>query len=217
MISESLKECNIILQHRTDYQNILITEKDNLKSFYLDGDLQFDDDNESYYHKQLVENLDKFMGGIRGFVSIVGGGDGGCARDLLKYNPRKITLIEIDPQIIEISKKYFPNLNDNGKIFEKIDIHNEDAMDYLNKITYLDAVIYDVTIPNENSLSANLFSKSFLDSLKGKVKYLSFFISYKAVHNLDFNIFKSFINYNAYKMYVPRYENDGMINIVGEL
>jgi spermidine synthase len=217
MILEQLNECDIILEHRTDYQDILITEVDGLRSLYLDGDLQFDNNNESYYHKQLVENLNEYSGGIKGStVCVVGGGDGGCVRDLLQYTPEHITLVEIDPQIINISIKYFPNLNNMGKVFKQIDVLHMDAKEYFLRDIRLNAVILDVTIPNESSLSESLFSKSFIDTLVGKVDFLSFFISYKAVHNLDFNIFKSFIHYNAYKMYVPRYEHDGMINIVGK-
>jgi spermidine synthase len=217
MILKQLNECNIILHHRTDYQDILITEVDGLRSLYLDGDLQFDNNNESYYHEQLVGNLNEYTGGIKDFrVCIVGGGDGGCARDLLQYKPKHVTLVEIDSQIIDISIKYFPALNKSGKVFEQINVCHMDATEYLRGDIKLDAIILDVTIPNESSLSESLFSKSFIDTLARKVDFLSFFISYKAVHNLDFNIFKSFTHYNAYKMYVPRYEHNGMVNIVAE-
>ncbi len=53
MILEQLNESDILLQHSTKYQDVLITETDGLRSLYLDGDLQFDDDNESYYHTQM--------------------------------------------------------------------------------------------------------------------------------------------------------------------
>ena len=78
MILEQLNECDIILQHRTKYQDVLITEIDGLRSLYLDGDLQFDDDNESYYHTQMIKNLNEYIGGIKNSnVCVIGGGDGG--------------------------------------------------------------------------------------------------------------------------------------------
>ena len=43
------------------------------------------------------------------------------------------------------------------------------------------------------------------------------FISYKAAHLLDFNIFSSFKHYTAYKVHVPRYEHNEIINIVAKL
>jgi len=220
MILEQLNECDIILQHRTKYQDVLITEIDGLRSLYLDGDLQFDDDNESYYHTQMIKNLNEyvFSKGIKNSnVCVMGGGDGGIARELLKYNPKYIKLVEIDPEIIDICIKYFPALNNNGEVFKQIDVHHMDGMEYLKGDVKLDAVILDITIPYEESFKENQICKTFVDSLVGKVDILSWFISYKSTHLLDFNIFSSFKHYTAYKVHVPRYEHNEIINIVAKL
>ena len=218
MILEQLNERDIILQHRTDHQDVLITEVDGLRSLYLDGDLQFDDDSESYYHTQMIKNLNEYTGGIKDSdIFIMGGGDGGIAREVLKNGAKHIKLVEIDPQIIDICIKYFPALNNEGKVFKQIDVQHMDAMEYLKGDVKLDTVILDVSIPYEESFKENQICKSFVDSLVGKVDVLSWLISYKAAHLLDFNIFSSFKHYTAYKIYVPRYEHNEIINIVAKL
>jgi spermidine synthase len=41
-------------------------------------------------------------------VLIIGGGDGGALREVLLYPVKRATLVEIDGQVIEVCKKYFP-------------------------------------------------------------------------------------------------------------
>lgn len=42
-------------------------------------------------------------------VLIIGGGDGGTARELLRYkNVESVDLVEIDERVVDISRKYLP-------------------------------------------------------------------------------------------------------------
>ncbi len=41
-------------------------------------------------------------------VLVIGGGDGGCVRELAKYNTiQKIDVVEVDPLLVEVCRKYF--------------------------------------------------------------------------------------------------------------
>jgi spermidine synthase len=45
-------------------------------------------------------------------VLIIGGGDGGIARELCRYKTLKhIDMIDIDKRVCEVSKKYFPEVS----------------------------------------------------------------------------------------------------------
>jgi len=46
------------------------------------------------------------------YALVIGGGDGGTVRELVKHkNIKKITMVEIDKDVIEVSKKFLPGLS----------------------------------------------------------------------------------------------------------
>ena len=49
-------------------------------------------------------------------VLVVGGGDGGVIREMLKHpSVKKATLVDIDGKVIEYSKKYLPEIAGNAR------------------------------------------------------------------------------------------------------
>ena len=77
----------------------------------LDGVVQVTEKDEAAYSEMLVHpgmNLVKSPKKIL----IVGGGDGAVAEELLKYRSiENIDLVDIDPEVITLSKKYFKKIN----------------------------------------------------------------------------------------------------------
>ena len=71
---------------------------------------------------------------------VIGGGDGGTLRELLRYKSlKKITLCEIDEKVCEVSKKYFPQL---GRSLNdpKVDFRAADGFKFVKDC---DAETYD--------------------------------------------------------------------------
>lgn len=70
-------------------------------------------------------------------VAIIGGGEGAAIREVLKYKSvESITMIEMDPLIIDIARKYLPQMNDCSDIIgiadncfddERVNVVIEDA------------------------------------------------------------------------------------------
>ncbi|MGD9157750.1 MAG: polyamine aminopropyltransferase [Desulfobacteraceae bacterium] len=79
----------------------------------LDGIVQTTEKDEFIYHEMMVHvpmlshpNPEK--------VLIIGGGDGGILREVLRYKSvASVTMVEIDPGVIDLCKKYLPMIN-NG-------------------------------------------------------------------------------------------------------
>jgi spermidine synthase len=74
---------------------------------FLDGLVQTTEKDEFFYHEMLahpalVTHPDPQK------VLIIGGGDGGVLKEVLRYPIKKAQLVEIDSQVIKVSKKYFP-------------------------------------------------------------------------------------------------------------
>tara|TARA_B100001093_G_C26842519_1_gene1021223 strand:- start:2438 stop:3079 length:642 start_codon:yes stop_codon:yes gene_type:complete len=204
-----------LLKEHSKFQEIVVTEDNGIRSLYLDGDLQFNDINEKYFHNAFIDNLENYSSIKDTNVCIIGGGDGGCVRNLLSKKPKSITLIEIDSKVIDVSIKYFPNLNDSGNVFKKVNVVNQNAFDYFKKSTSFNSVLFDVTVPEDVSLSKSLFTYDFFKSLN--TKYVNFFISHNTINNFDYHLFRLFKDYKTYNIFVPGYTNNSLIGVVAEV
>lgn len=79
----------------------------------LDGVLQLTERDEFFYHEMLAQ-VPLHTHPHPEKVLIVGGGDGGCLREVLKHaSVRQVTLVEIDAEVIKVSQRYFSSLS-NG-------------------------------------------------------------------------------------------------------
>ncbi|ACV64279.1 spermidine synthase [Desulfofarcimen acetoxidans DSM 771] len=97
-------------------------------------------------------------------VLIIGGGDGGVVREVVKHTGvEKVVHVEIDGRVIEVSKKYLPEIScalDNPRVEVIIDDGIKHVQEY--KDTY-DVIIIDSTDPVGPAVG--LFSAEFYRSV----------------------------------------------------
>lgn len=81
-------------------------------------------------------------------VLIVGGGDGGVAREVSKHPlVRSVHQVEIDKRVVELSKQFLPWMG-CGFNSEKMTLHIEDGFEFLKKNkTEFDVIITDSSDP----------------------------------------------------------------------
>jgi len=165
---------------KTRYQQLTFTERhmgleqDNIINFYLNGRLQFSSIDEYIYHDYLVAPV--MAGSARHEnVLIIGGGDGLALRDVLKYNPKSVTLIDLDAELIDIFKqpssivnprlsKQILHLNNRSLQDKRVNIVPADAFiainDLLKNRQVFDAIIVDLPDPSHPDLN-KLYSVNF--------------------------------------------------------
>jgi len=113
----------------------------------LDGVINLTERDEFVYHEMLVHvPLFSHPDPLR--ILIVGGGDGGTAREVLKHEGiNRIQQVEIDGEVISISKKYFPSLG-LALGHPKVNVFLMDAVQYVREIEEkFDIIIIDSTDP----------------------------------------------------------------------
>ncbi len=153
----------IIYSKQTPYQRIIMTKKNDDIRLFLDGNLQFCSIDEYRYHEVLVHPA---MSQIpsKSNILVLGGGDGLAAREILKYSDvKKITLVDIDREMVDLcrSNNFIKNINNDSLSNPKMNIVIEDAFKFLEKDTsFYDAIFVDLPDPNNESL-AKLYSTSF--------------------------------------------------------
>ncbi|MBD3391609.1 MAG: polyamine aminopropyltransferase [Chitinivibrionales bacterium] len=92
-------------------------------------------------------------------VCVIGGGDGGCLREVLKYPcVKKVSVVEIDRQVTDVVKRFFPKLA-KGFDDKRVDIAFKDGHEWLqaNKQAF-DIVLvdsYDPAGPVQSLETAN--------------------------------------------------------------
>lgn len=145
---------------QSDFQRIDIFESYDLgKVLVLDGFLMFTEKDEFIYHEMMVHVPMAVHPDVKK-VLVIGAGDGGVIRELSGYkNIERIDLVEIDPMVVEVCKKYIPQtsccLED-----PRVHIYYEDGLRYTRrKVDYYDLIIVDSTDPFGPGES--LFTKEF--------------------------------------------------------
>lgn len=109
-------------------------------------------------------------------VLVVGGGDGGAVREIMKHAKiEKVVLVEIDGKVIEYSKQYLPEIAaelDNPRVEIKVD---DGYMHILNIKNEYDVIIVDSTEPV--GPAAPLFERGFYQSIYDALKEDGLFVA----------------------------------------
>lgn len=143
-----------IYSGKSNFQKIEIFDTEEFgRILALDGLVQLSTKYEAIYHEMLVQPA-IFYHKRPERALIVGGGDGGALREVIKHKSvKEIYLIEIDKKVIEVSKKYLPSVSRGAFNDKRLKIFNEDALKFVrNYKNYFDIIINDSTDPIGPSL-----------------------------------------------------------------
>jgi spermidine synthase len=100
-----------LYQSRTEHQDLWIFENPSLgRVLALDGVIQTTEGDEFMYHEMLAHVPILAHGAVRR-VLIVGGGDGGMLKQVLKHDVEQVIQVELDKGVIELSREYLPSLS----------------------------------------------------------------------------------------------------------
>jgi len=101
----------VIAEGQSPFQRVTIIESERYgKGLLLDGCWMTAERQERHYHEPLVHPALCSAGGIER-VLVIGGGDGGTARECLRHQEvRHLDLVEIDPLVVEWSQQHLPSI-----------------------------------------------------------------------------------------------------------
>ena len=164
---------DVIYARTSAYQRIVITRGRAGFQLFLNGNLQFSSTDEYRYHEALVHPAMMLANELPRRVLVLGGGDGLALREILKYpSVEWVTLVDLDPDMTNLSKHFPPLAELNKHSFDDVRVHviNEDAMIWLEKQTEpFDAAIVDFPDPNSFALG-KLYTTRFYHLLKGRLR-----------------------------------------------
>lgn len=167
---------SILHKSKSRYQDIMVFENPFFgRILVLDGVVQITERDEFFYHEMLAHVVMNAHPGPENIV-VIGGGDGGTVREVIKHKTvKKVYFIEIDEEVINVSKKYFPSVA-CGMDDSRVEIKCMDGADFVKgRKSDIDIVIVDST--DIVGFAKSLFSVDFFTSIKNCLSENGLFVT----------------------------------------
>ncbi|KAL5727044.1 spermidine synthase [Ranunculus cassubicifolius] len=147
--AHSLQVEKVLYKEKSEYQEVLVFQSMTYgKVLVLDGIVQLTEKDECAY-QEMIAHLPLCSIPSPKKVLVVGGGDGGVLREIARHGSvESIDICEIDKMVIDVSKKFFPDLS-IGFEDPRVRLHVGDAIEFLKNVDEgkYDAIIVDSSDP----------------------------------------------------------------------
>jgi len=144
----SFKVKKQIVSHESEFQRIDILETCEYgKVLVLDGELMITEKDEFIYH-EMISHVSMAVHPNVERVLVIGAGDGGTIRELTKYpNIKRIDMVEVDKDLVDICVKYFPQTA--CKLYDdRVHVYHEEGLRFVRtKHDAYDLIIVDCADP----------------------------------------------------------------------
>ena len=175
----------VVYSRSTPYQQLTMTrqhispEFEPVLSLYINGGLQFSENDEHIYHQMLVTPV-MLASARHEKVLLIGGGDGLALRDILRWQPRSVTVIDLDKDMTDIFggkdisvpaelRDKILKMTANSFADKRVTLINTDAFLHVDKLLaknkQYDVIIVDLPDPRHPNLN-KLYSAYFYSKLK---------------------------------------------------
>ncbi|WP_226036262.1 polyamine aminopropyltransferase [Aquibacillus saliphilus] len=197
---------------KTDFQQLDMLETEEWGNMLVLDDMVMTTTKDEFVYHEMVAHVPLFTHPNPKHVLVVGGGDGGVIREILKHKSiEKATLVEIDGKVIEYSKKYLPEIAgelDNPRVEVKVD---DGFMHIAKSEREYDVIMVDSTEPVGPAV--NLFSKGFYSGISKALKDDGIFVAqtdnpwFKAdlIHQVYHDVSEIFPVTRLYTANIPTY------------
>lgn len=138
----------LYFESKTDHQHLMIFNNSQLgRVMTLDGIVQTTEADEFIYHEMLT-HVPMFAHGKAKRVLIIGGGDGGMLREVIKHPIEHVTQVEIDQAVVDMAIEYLPNHSAGAYDDPRLNLVIADGMDFVRTTNEkFDVIISDSTDP----------------------------------------------------------------------
>ena len=145
----SFKATRVLHRDQTELQDLVLFENPMFgRMLMLDGITQLTLTDEFVYHEMMAHVPILAHGAVRS-VLIVGGGDGGVAREVLRHRAvERLVQVEIDAGVVEFSRKHLPEVSDGAFDDPRFELVIADGARFVAETDQrFDVIIVDSTDP----------------------------------------------------------------------
>ena len=165
----TLRVNQVVHHERSAFQDVLIFESSHHGMvLVLDNAIQCTERDEFSY-QEMITHLAMFAHPAPRRVLVIGGGDGGVLREVVKHEcVERAVLVDIDEAVIRLSKKFLPAMS-VGFQHPKVETHVADGVDFLrDRRDEFDVIITDSGDPA--GPAETLFQHSYFELLHGALR-----------------------------------------------
>ncbi len=141
----------VLYENRTEHQHLIIFDNATFgRVMMLDGVVQLTTKDEFIYHEMMAHVPLFALGAERAKrVLVIGGGDGGVMREVLKHKGiERLVLCEIDRTVVDLSKRHLPEISQGAFDDPRVEVIIADGVRYVAETSEcFDAIIVDSTEP----------------------------------------------------------------------
>lgn len=191
----SLEVEEVLFEGKSKYQDIIVFKSTSHgKVLVLDGVIQCTESDEFSY-QEMITFLPLNSHPCPKRVLIIGGGDGGVIREVIKHPAvESIVLCEIDEKVIEVSKKYLPKMA-CGFSSSKLTQFIGDGFEYMKEhVNEFDVIITDSSDPVGPAES--LFQRGYYELMKKALKPDGILCCQGECLWLDLSLIKSMVDFS---------------------
>lgn len=146
---QSFRVDEVLFERRSEHQQLLIFRNSCFgRVLALDGIVQTTERDEFIYHEMLA-HVPLLAHGNARRVLIIGGGDGGMLREVLKHpTVEAVTQVELDASVIEVCKRYLPDHSAGAFEDPRVELVIADGARFVRESAQrFDVIISDCTDP----------------------------------------------------------------------
>jgi spermidine synthase len=150
-----------LVRVQSAYQCITVHETEDFgRLLRLDGCNMTSERDEFCYHEPMVHPALLAQAHPRA-VLIVGGGDGGAAKEVLKHRcVERVVIAELDLDVVNVSKEWLADVHQGALADPRVTIAIGDGFDYLRRNPErFDLIVMDLTDPGDHG--GGLYSEDF--------------------------------------------------------
>ncbi|MGE5591248.1 MAG: polyamine aminopropyltransferase [Bacillota bacterium] len=101
-----------LITERTDYQELAVVDTLQYGRMLILDDFVMTTEKDEFVYHEMISHVPLFTHPNPKEVLVVGGGDGGVIREVLKHSSvERAVLAEIDPKVIQRSKEWLPSIS----------------------------------------------------------------------------------------------------------
>ena len=216
---QELRIDELLYENKTRHQHLIIFRNAHFgRVMVLDGVVQTTENDEFIYHEMLAHVPILAHGNVSS-VLIVGGGDGGMLREVLKYkHVQSVVLVEIDGEVAGFCRKYLPDHSQGAFDDPRLEMVIDDGLNYLLKTAdAFDIIISDGTDPI--GPGKTLFSEEFYRACRERLTAGGVLVTQNGVAFMQLDevvgtaahLRGLFRDWHFYMAAVPTYVGGGMV------
>lgn len=166
----------LLFDKKSPWQRVQIFETKAYGPLLVNDGIVMTSQRDEYVYHEMIAHVPIFTHFCPRKVLIIGGGDGGTAREVLKHETvTECVMVEIDRLVTEACKKYLP-VTGKGLNHPKLDIKFEDGAAFLSQVkNRFDVIIVDSSDPIGPAKA--LFTEKFYESIFNALKEDGLFVA----------------------------------------